>query len=334
VVYDACVGSAHDTLRVLIELTRHLSVDEPLETSLRAVMSAALALGPARHASVRLFDETGSALLSGGRAGEGSSHEPVDFRPGEGLIGWVAEHGERLRLDDAPADPRFMQKAAQGFEVRSYLAVPLTSQGRVMGVLALTSSELGAFTEEDELLTQLLANCTVPFFERARLRQLALTDDQTHAYNRRYLLPRLRREIEAARRLGMPLTLLSLDVDLFKDVNDAYGHARGDGVLLGFVSRVLESVRSRDVLVRRGGDEFVLLMPGTPLAMGERVAERIRAAIGASPIDTGTPPVTLTVTIGVAGFDGHEPAERLEERADAAMYEGKRRGRDCVVVAR
>jgi diguanylate cyclase (GGDEF)-like protein len=125
-----------------------------------------------------------------------------------------------------------------------------------------------------------------------------------------------------------------LDLDNFKLVNDAHGHAVGDAVLRGFADRVREVVRRQDVLVRRGGDEFVLIMPETGEAAARLAAERIRARLAAGPLDCGDGVhVAQTVSIGVVTWDGNEEPTSLEQRADAAMYEAKRRGRDQIAVA-
>ena len=321
-------------LAVLIDLTRALIEERPLEDSLHDITEAALRLLPGTHSSVRLFDESRTELLTGARSGEGAAARPPTFRRGEGIAGWVAEHGRVVRIDDATADPRFRPDPGQGYTIGSILTVPLWAGGRVVGVLSVTAPEPSAFTADDEILARLLANCTVPPIEKARLERLALTDHHTLAFNQRYLLPRLCDEVAAARRNVSPLSVLLLDLDLFKRVNDEHGHAVGDAVLRGFADRVRDAVRRPDVLVRRGGDEFVLIMPGTAEAEARRAAERIRARLAASPLDGGGGVrVPQTVSIGVATWDGNEEPAELEQRADAAMYAAKRDGRNQIAVA-
>ncbi|MCU0689923.1 MAG: GAF domain-containing protein, partial [Polyangiaceae bacterium] len=124
-------------LETLLELTRELRCDHPLEGSLRDVTHAALRLLRANHASVRLLDETGTKLLAAVRSGAGSDRRPLDFRRSEGAIGWVVEHGQALRLDDVRNDARFERKfASQGFIIGSMVAVPMWSGGKVIGVLS------------------------------------------------------------------------------------------------------------------------------------------------------------------------------------------------------
>jgi two-component system, cell cycle response regulator len=321
-------------LDVLIDLTRRLLDERPLEDSLHDITEASLRLLPGTHSSVRLFDESRTELLTGARSGEGAGERPPTFRRGEGIAGWVADRGQIVRIDDARADPRFKHDPAQGYTIRSMLSVPLWAGGRVVGVLSVTAPTAGAFADEDEILAQLLANCAVPPIEKARLERLAMTDLHTLAFNQRYLLPRLGDEIAAARRSVTPLSVLLLDLDHFKLVNDEHGHAVGDAVLRGFADCVRDTVRRQDVLVRRGGEEFVLIMPQTSGSLAERAAERIRARLAGAPVDGGGGlSVAQTVSIGVATWDGNETPTELEQRADAAMYEAKRRGRNRVVVS-
>lgn len=323
-------------LETLLELTQLLTDSRPLEESLRAVTDAAIRLVPAHHASIRLLDATHTELLSGARSGEGTDARPLTFRRGEGVIGWVIEYREGVRLDDATSDPRFkeMSSTKQGFEIASLIAEPLWSAGHVIGVLSVASPEAEAFSEDDQLLVRLLANCCAPPIERARLRRLAMTDDLTLTYNHRYFSPRFNEELERSRRTGQPVSLLIMDLDHFKKVNDAHGHPVGDAVLRTFCDRVRSFVRKLDVFIRRGGEEFLLVMPATSLEQAKATAERIRKKIGENPFDAGTgESVRQTVSLGVATWDGRESPEAFEKRADQALYAAKTAGRDRVSVA-
>lgn len=322
-------------LEVLLELTRALTQERSLEDSLALVTQASLELLPeADHASVRLLDDSRTRLLSGARSGIGLEQAPLSFKPGEGLAGWVVANGQAARVDDVAADPRYVARPDQGFAVLSLLAVPLWSNATVVGVLAVSAPEPSAFREQDQLLASLLANCAVPAIERARLERLAVTDASTRAFNRRYFEPRLRDELARSHRSGSPLSILVMDLDHFKRVNDRHGHAAGDAVLRAFANRVRQATRRQDVLVRWGGEEFVLIMPDTGRDTACTVAERIRAESAATNFAVGDgSEVRQTVSIGVATWDGTEVAQELEQRADAAMYAAKRAGRNRVEVA-
>ncbi len=318
---------------VLLQLTAQLTDDRPLEEFLRAVTDASLELLSADHASIRLLDTARTALLSGARSGSGEEDRPMSFRRGEGVLGWVVEHGEPARIDDVEHDSRWVRGERQGFRVGSIIAEPLWSSGEVIGVLSVTSPERAAFGDEDQLLTRLLANCSAPPIERARLRRLAMFDDVTMAFNHRYLGPRLVEEMERASRTDGEVSLLYMDLDHFKSVNDKHGHASGDVVLRMFADRVRRVVRRIDVLVRRGGEEFVLIMPATGATQAHATGNRIQQTLHADPFEVDGVRIRQTVSIGVATWDKRETPEQLERRADEAMYEAKRLGRNRVVVA-
>lgn len=318
----------------LLNLTRSLTDDRPLEEALHVITDVALALLPADHASLRLLDPGNTALLTGARSGVGTDHQPITFAPGEGVMGWAVESAQSVRVDDVKHEPRFVTAPNQGFVVGSMLVEPLRSAGRVIGVLSVSSEKPHTFSDEDQLLCRLLANCSVPPIERARLERLALTDDTTLAFNVRYMFPRLREEMERSRRMSTPLSVLLMDLDHFKKVNDQHGHAVGDRVLRQFTNEVRAHVRRIDALVRRGGEEFLLILPNTGPDQATTTADRIRQNFAKKPIDVGHGIVLRqTVSIGVATWDGYESPEDLERRADEAMYVAKRTGRDRVSVS-
>lgn len=329
--------TGREPLEVLLELTRLLAAERTLDDALRATTNAALAVLPCDHASLRLFDGERRELLSTARSGAGSSIPPAQFRSGEGVLGLVADTGRGALIEDTATDPRFTDRPI-GFSVRSLVAVPLVAGGRVVGVLSASDPAPHAFTERDRDLAQLLANCTVPAIETARLAHLAITDDLTHAYNYRVLAPRLNEEVNRAARYGEALSILMMDLDHFKRVNDAHGHAVGDEVLRGFADRVRTEVRQSDVLIRRGGEEFLLIMPSTGGDEASRVAERIRARVAEAPIDTAPidtehgVQVALTVSIGVATWRPGEDALTFATHADTALYQAKDAGRNSVAV--
>lgn len=321
-------------LQILLELTRALLGGGSLQEALELVTEAALALLPGDHASIRVLDRTRTELLSGARSGTGAEVEPARRLRGSGISGWVVEHGEPALVGDAAADPRFEPTPDQGFVVGSIVAVPLWSSGEVIGVLSVSAPNAGAFGTDDLALASLLANCAVPSIEKARLARLAVTDPRTMAFNASFLLPGLEQQMQRCRRSGDPLALLLIDLDEFKKVNDRHGHAAGDAVLEEFARRLRAVTRERDLVVRRGGDEFVLIMPSATEATALRVAARIRSEMADHPIPLGDGLRHVqTVSIGVAAWDGSEPPETLERRADVAMYAAKAGGRDAITLA-
>jgi len=163
--------------------------------------------------------------------------------------------------------------------------------------------------------------------------ELAITDPLTALFNRRYMETHVGTLVEQAAGRGKPLTVLVIDIDYFKSINDSYGHDAGDDVLREFAIRIKKSVRGIDLACRYGGEEFVVLMPETDIAVATLVAERLRRRIASEPfpIQQGARRVEVTISIGIATLGREEGAAALLKRADQALYRAKRDGRNRVV---
>jgi diguanylate cyclase (GGDEF)-like protein len=321
-------------LGILRHLTEHLSDGRPLEDALNDVTDAALELLPCDHASIRLFDATRTALLAGARSGRGIESRSLSLTKGEGIAGWVMEHGLPAHVRDTRSDPRFIVAVGQGFSIRSMIAEPLLASGKPIGVLGASAPEANAFSDDDVLLARILANCSVPAIERSRLERLSAVDEMTLAFNDRTLLPRLHEEMDRARHSGSTLSVLVMDLDRMGHVNESFGRDMGDRVLALFSERLRAQTRRYDVLVRSGDDEFVLIMPTTSPTQALATADKLRKAVG----DEAMEPkpggyISQRVSIGAATWDGRETAEELCARAGAAMRDAKARGGDAVAKA-
>jgi diguanylate cyclase (GGDEF)-like protein len=168
----------------------------------------------------------------------------------------------------------------------------------------------------------------------ARLQGLAHTDPLSGLLNRAGFRERSRRQLERARRELKPVSVMLLDLDHFKRINDTYGHDAGDAMLAGFAKLLQETVRPGDLTSRHGGEEFCALLPGADAPAAAAVAERIRARFEQLRVPAGPDRIGTTVCIGVAQWaGGDETIERALKRADAALYSAKREGRNRVVLA-
>ncbi len=168
-----------------------------------------------------------------------------------------------------------------------------------------------------------------------KLEQIAITDPLTKIYNRRFLYEAAEKEIERAKRSGSPLSVIMFDIDLFKDVNDTYGHSTGDQVLINLVNLCQRNIRSMDLFARFGGEEFVILMPDTDSKSAQETAERLREMVAEKPMTTsGETDVSVTISMGIANWDYKNPLEinALLDRADQALYQSKEAGRNRVIV--
>jgi len=165
--------------------------------------------------------------------------------------------------------------------------------------------------------------------------EMAITDGLTKLHNRRYMESHLATLVEQSAARAKPLTVLVLDIDYFKSVNDTYGHHAGDDVLREFAQRLKKSIRGIDLACRYGGEEFVVVMPETDLAIATMVAERLRRRIASEPfsIDEGKAAVEITISVGLATRTSNDDtAANILKRADQALYRAKRDGRNRVVA--
>lgn len=165
-----------------------------------------------------------------------------------------------------------------------------------------------------------------------RLEALASIDPLTGASNRRFFLDQAAIEISRARRLGLPLSVVMLDIDFFKAVNDRHGHEAGDRVLVELARTIRATLRSGDIFARLGGEEFILMLPGQDLTEAAQMAERLRQRVETS--DCEGCPAHITVSAGVTGLQGEgDRIGDLLRRADLALYQAKAQGRNQVCLA-
>ncbi len=310
------------------DLAQPLQFDEMLAAVTRR---AAEALGCER-ASIRLFDSNRARLLAAARHGS-PMHvgDDVEFRLGEGLIGWIAEHGKILRTDDAEHDERFAPRAGVRGPVGSFLGVPLLSRGECIGVLSVVHPDRSHFDASHESTLLLVAALCAPRIEIARLERLATIDPLTGALNRRGLDMHLASEPPATQ---TPLAALMVDIDFFKRVNDEHGHAVGDEVLRRVAAVLGSSLRIGDAVARWGGEEFLLLLAHVDEAAARSIAERARHAVESTPAVTSRGEIAVTVSIGLALRRPGESRQHVIDRADEALYDAKERGRNRVEVRR
>lgn len=230
-------------------------------------------------------------------------------------------------------------------KLASVAMIPLLHRRQLIGSINFGSDDPLRYTRNhaSDFLAHLgliASFCIENVVNRARLLRSGFTDVLTGWHNRRYLQVRLKEELARAARDRGNLVCLMLDVDYFKQVNDKWGHAAGDVVLRELAHRIDTQVRASDVAARFGGEEFVVLLPATATADGQRLAERIRTAISASPVALPNgEQITVTVSIGISGCapevqspDLKTLGDSLIARADVALYKAKSDGRDRVAV--
>ncbi|HMG34773.1 MAG TPA: sensor domain-containing diguanylate cyclase [Blastocatellia bacterium] len=241
--------------------------------------------------------------------------------------------------DDDQLDLKF------GEDRLATLCVPLLAAGKLIGAVQATrrTAELpsrgASFTQAEaeavECVCAAMARALANAAEYHRANRQTLIDDLTRLYNVRYLYQTLDNEIRRARRYNSAVSVVFMDLDGFKLVNDAYGHRAGSVTLTEVAEVILASVRESDFVARYGGDEFVLMLPETQSAPALQMAERVRSEIAAHRFTGGVgADIYLTASFGVASFPEHATeSEKLIELADAAMYEAKQRKKNSVRLA-
>jgi diguanylate cyclase (GGDEF)-like protein len=244
--------------------------------------------------------------------------------------------GKFVRPDHGLLFPGPVQK-----DLQSLALLPLRRHGRTGGVLCFGSRDAERFTHRHatdilQHLGSVVAICIENAANRARVLKSGLADYLTGWHTRRYLHARLREELARAQRHGGHVACLMIDVDWFKQINDTYGHLGGDEAIREIAQRIEAQIRASDTAARFGGDEFSLLLPDTTLADAGRLAERIRVAVSATPVEIAHGqhhPVTLSMggaAVQPTRADGDlkSLADRLLADADAALYRAKAAGRN------
>jgi diguanylate cyclase (GGDEF)-like protein len=306
-----------------------------MKQMLESILNTAADAVGADAATLWMFTPNRQELYS--VAQRGSPDGQARIKVGDGIVGLVAERATNIMTNGSDNGPR-PTRMEPAFPVA--IAVPIYSQNRITGVLSAYRNEAGTvFTQDDLQTVEFLAEQGGAAIENVLLHEeaqrLSLTDQLTGAWNRRYFQMQFRQVLATAQRFDRPFSILMLDLDHFKLVNDTYGHPRGDAILVDFASRVEKVLREVDTFARYGGEEFICLLSETDLEGALTTAGKIRDAVKMRRFGgLGEEPVSLTVSIGVASHPEHGRAFRpLIEAADQALYRAKQEGRDRVCTA-
>jgi diguanylate cyclase (GGDEF)-like protein len=235
---------------------------------------------------------------------------------------------------------RLARMASSNTEHKRHLSVPIRASGVPVGILNLVFHAAPEFSEAELRTITALGDQFGGAVERSRLfrevHQLAVTDPLTGLYNRRAFLSSVSQEIERARRYQHPISLVILDIDLFKSINDTYGHLVGDQVLMRVAQLCQEATRRTDLVARYGGEEIIILMPETTQEQALAAMERLRVMVETEEIDSPRGLVRTTISAGIASLDvgASEVSsfDQLLDHADQALYLAKNEGRNRVRV--
>src|SRR5712672_263877 len=265
----------------------------------------------------------------------------VRLKVGEGIAGWVARHGESLIVPDVYNDARFAKRIDEmtKWKTRSIICVPLKSKHRVLGVIQLINCAMESFTNQETFFLQSLCDYAAIAIENARavekIQELTITDDCTGLYNARHLYKTLETEVYRSSRFGYEFSILFIDLDHFKSVNDTHGHLIGSKLLAEIGYLVKAQLRLIDFAFRYGGDEFVILLPQTGKDSALVVARRLLDGMRASSFcrEEGLN-LNVRASIGLATYphDARDTHDIIRQ-ADEMMYLVKNTTRDNIGIA-
>jgi diguanylate cyclase (GGDEF)-like protein len=332
------VARAHSRLAAMTESSRILADTTEPDAVAQRILIQIRAILPCEAAWLILLD----------REGEGA--EAVAHRRPDGFLDadpstelhaisrWCIETGLPFLVNDPRAHAGFCEDLARemGQRVRNALCVPLAFGDTVLGTIEFANTEDGSpFSNEDIETLAAFASQAALVVKNALLlqetKELAIRDSLTDLYNRRHLLETLEREMARHRRYGTEVSLIIIDVDDFKQINDTRGHPVGDAVLQMLARTLAGSLRDVDIVARLGGDEFALLLPNTGLDGAMHVARRVRRLVSEAPGAAGLK-VSLSQGASEAGASNAGDASELLAEADRAMYEAKAAGNGLIAV--
>jgi len=365
-LYSPTAGQLHQLLKRLMVESKFLKEHRLLkeenhamrrELAFHAALNKAIATG-AGHAEVLqmvieeilrrtkastynlylLEEESGNLVveMSSGSLKRPKRHE---IKAGEEVAGWVAREGKVVLIKDIYREERFLQMLDRELrhKTRSLLAVPVRSKGKCLGVIELVNKQGDeAFGQADLAALQGLVGHLALVIERAtmyeKMQELVITDDLTKLFNTRYMNRTLETEVLRCERYKTSLSLIFLDVDYFKSINDNHGHLVGSKVLVEMAQLLIRHLRDVDIVARYGGDEFVIILPQTPPQYAVQIAERLRKLIEQHVfLRKEGLNLKLTASFGVASYpDSAKSKEDLLRLADEAMYRVKHKSRNGV----
>lgn len=260
------------------------------------------------------------------------------------LTSWLIKNQNALMVKDLDSsNPTFRDIKKEYKKINAEVVVPVIYKERLIGLINLYKKSTGKYySEEDISMLESIARTAAIALENARLYEEAVTDSLTGLYHHKYFQARLKEELVQASSYEYPLTLIMLDIDHFKDINDKYGHQIGDQVLKELSDLIKDSVRSSDIVARYGGEEFSIIMTGIQRnerknhrQNAQRLAQRLRKMVEEYRFSSMRLP--LTISIGSAFFDGKEDfpsSESIIKLSDEQLYKAKRTGRNKICFAK
>ena len=327
-----------DDLLVFHQLARSLTSSFDLDTILRTILEQMERIMEAELWTLLMLDEATQELYYAIAAGgEQEALRDLRVKVGEGVAGWVVQHGETLIVPETSSDPRLMEEGGTtSHNIRSVIALPLRGRKGTHGAIEIFNPRTDQMTDYTIAFLHILADHAAIAIENAhdvaRIQQLTITDDTTGLYNVRHLYEVLGRELVRCTRLKLPLSLAFIDLDQFKMVNDVHGHLIGSELLARAGQRLRELSRKQDWCFRYGGDEFVILMPETNADDAQTQASTLlNELMGTRFRMKGGLELNVRASVGLATAPGDgATVHAIIGTADTRMYTVKSNGRGQV----
>lgn len=328
-------------LTTVMKVSQTISSEIMIDRLLESIMTMAVMNAGAQKGFL-ILDKDGNLTIEAARTEDGRDMSvtppmPLDIcnELSSAIVHYVQRRKESVILGNAAAEGEFKNDPyVLSKKCKSVLAMPILKKGNVFGILYMENNLIpNAFTSERLELLKIIATQAAISIENARLFEQATTDGLTKLFAHRYFQLMADQEVERYKRYKHPFSLIMMDIDNFKIVNDTYGHPVGDQVLINVAKVIKKSCRVVDCPARYGGEEFAVILPETDLDGARIVAEKIRAGVEAIQTSHGPAQIATTLSLGVATFPFHaKTKEDLIRSADNSLYTSKRKGKNRVTV--
>lgn len=341
-LYESAIDSARQ-FSALYDLSNKISLDLHPQEVYQAIHNAAKVLMPCDCFYLSLYDKETRLIQDVYMIDNGVMQKNGSRALGQGLFSLAITQNRSLIYNDFTTEMREATQAITiGSEedptvVRSLVVVPIRLGKEIKGIISAQSYRPNAYREEDRESLEMLATQTAIALENnslfSKVQEMAMTDSLTNIFNRRRFFELADAEFERSHRYHHPLSIIMMDIDHFKRVNDSHGHAAGDIVLRQVAAICKSSLRTVDIFARYGGEEFVVMLPETNAEEASYTAERMRSLVARTPISLGDKSIQVTLSFGVVELDEScKNIEELLDRSDQALYASKHNGRNRVSI--